>query len=130
MGATDHAFFSVSEAHVAVVAALRAAASLPAPAPVQAVDYASAGRTLIIGAADIAMDWAARLQDRLDVNVLVTEAQGNEELPPRAEYPVHAGRELVVKGWLGHFDVQWQQAAIAEVGQIGPLDFRHANQRS
>ena len=129
MGAADHAFMGVSETHEPVAAALRAAMSLPAPAAVQAVDYVSAGRTLIIGPADIALDWAERLKDRLDVSVLASEAHGNEELPPRAEYAVSAGRDINVQGWLGHFDVQWQQAAISEVGQIGPLDFRQANTR-
>lgn len=123
MGAADHAFLAVSEAHAAVVAALRAASSLPAPAPVQAVDYVSAGRTLIIGPADIALDWAERLKDRLAVAVLATEARGNEELPPRNDYPVHAGCEVQLEGWLGSFKVQWQQATMPEAGEIGVLDF-------
>ena len=123
MGAADHAFLAVSETHAAVAAALRAASSLPAPAPVQAVDYVSAGRTLIIGPADIALDWAERLKDRLDVAVLVIEARGNEELPPRADYSVHAGCEVKVEGWLGSFKVQWQQVAMPEAGEIGALDF-------
>jgi ferredoxin len=130
MGAADHAFLAVSEAHAAVVAALQAAVALPALAPVQAVDYVSAGRTLIIGPADIALDWAERLKDRLDVNVLATEARGNEELPPRADYPVHAGCDISVQGWLGRFDVQWQQAAMPEVGAIGALDFGSTTERS
>ena len=130
MGAADHAFLAVSEAHAAVVAALRAAMALPAPAPVQAVDYVSAGRTLIIGPADIALDWAERLKDRLDVNVLATEARGDEDLPPRDDYPVNAGREISVQGWLGRFDVQWQQALMPEVGQIGALDFSNTTARS
>jgi ferredoxin len=130
MGAADHTFLAVSEAHAPVVAALRAAMSLPALAPVQAVDYVSAGRTLIIGPADIALDWAERLKDRLDVHVLATEARGNEELPPFANYPVCAGHELTVQGWLGSFSVQWQQAAMPEVGQIGSLDFKKTTARS
>lgn len=123
MGALDHAFLSVSETHVAVMAALRAAMALPAPAPVQAVDYASAGRTLIIGPADIALDWAERLKDRLELSVLVTEARGNEELPPRADFPVCAGQDIKVEGWLGAFKVGWSEAKIPVSGEIGPLNF-------
>lgn len=130
MGAADHAFLSVSEANAPVVAALRAAMKLPAPAPVQAVDYISAGRTLIVGPADIALDWAERLKDRLQVSVLATEARGSEELPPRADYAVHAGRDVSVTGWLGSFEVRWQQAAIPEVGRIGALDFAATTARS
>lgn len=129
MGAADHAFLAVSEAHAAVIAALRAATALPAPTPVQAVDYASAGRTLIIGPAEIAIDWAERLKDRLEVSVLATEARGNEELPPRPEFAVCAGRDIVVQGWLGSFQVSWQEAAMPEVGLIGTLDFGNAQAR-
>lgn len=129
MGAADHAFLAVSESHAAVVAALRAATSLPAPAPVHAVDYVSAGRTLIIGPADIALDWAERLKDRLEVGVLMTEARGSEELPPRSDYLVSAARDISLQGWLGHFDVEWEQAATPEVGQIGTLDFRKTTLR-
>ncbi|HWV18863.1 MAG TPA: 4Fe-4S binding protein [Rhodocyclaceae bacterium] len=123
MGAADHAFLAVSEAHAAVVAALRAAMKLPAPAPVQAVDYVSSGRTLIIGPADIALDWAERLKDRLEVSVLATEVRGNEELPPRGDYAVAAGRDIKLQGWLGSFMVEWQQAATPETGLIGTPDF-------
>ncbi|MDE2599916.1 MAG: 4Fe-4S binding protein [Rhodocyclaceae bacterium] len=130
MGAAEHAFLSVSAAHAAVTAALQAAMRLPAPMPVQAVDYASAGRTLIVGPADIALDWAERLKDRLEVSVLVTEARGNEELPPRDDYPVHAGCEVSVQGWLGSFDVRWQQAGTPVAGALGALDFRDTAPRS
>lgn len=129
MGAADHAFLSISEANAPLLAALRAAMQLPAPLPVQAVDYRSAGRTLIIGPADIALDWAERLKDRLEVSVLATEARGNEELPPRADYIVNAGCAISVKGWLGSFDVRWQQAAMPAVGQIGRLDFSQTTAR-
>lgn len=130
MGATDHAFLAVSEAHAAVAAALRAAMHLPVPTPVQAVDYASAGRTLIIGPADIALDWAERLKDRLDVSVLATEARGNEELPPRGDYPVAVGRDIKVQGWLGSFTVAWQQAVTPQAGLIGTPDFQAPETRS
>jgi ferredoxin len=124
MSAAENLFVTVSAP--AVAAALRAAAALPAPAPVQAVDYVSAGRTLIIGPADIAFDWADRLKDRLEVSVLITEARGNETLPPRGDYPVWAGRDIEIKGWLGAYTVRWSGAGIAERGEIGELDFSSA----
>jgi len=129
MGAADHALLAASETHVAVAAALRAAQRLPAPAPVLAVDYVSAGRTLIIGPADIALDWAERLKDRLEVSVLVTESRGNEELPPRGEYLVCAGRDVEIDGWLGAFAVRWTDTQLPEHGEIGSLDFQHARDR-
>jgi ferredoxin len=124
MNAIENNFLSVSEAHAAVSAAFRAAMNLPAPAPVQAVDYVSTGRTLIIGPADIALDWAERLKDRLEVGVLMTEARGNEELPPRADFALSAGCDIEVAGWLGAFKVRWSEAKIPVSGEIGPLDFR------
>jgi hypothetical protein len=125
MSVAENAFATVSAP--AVAAALRAAATLPAPAPVHAVDYVSAGRTLIVGPADIALDWAERLKDRLDVSVLITEARGNEALPPRGDYPVWAGRDVQVNGWLGAYTVRWSGAGIAERGEIGALDFSSAS---
>lgn len=107
----------------AQLAALQAQASLPAPQPTQAVDYISTGRTFIIGPADIALDWAERLKDRLEITVLVTEARGNEELPAQGEYRVHAGSDVSVSGWLGHFSVHWQDQPVPAAGLIGALSF-------
>lgn len=117
----------------AAQAALQAAAALPAPAPVAAVTYVSTGRTLIVGPADIALDWAERLKDRLNVEVLMNEARGNEALPLRGEYAVHAGRDIRIRGWLGAFAVDWQAAALpagGEGGEVGPLNFHDLTPRS
>ncbi|HTJ95912.1 MAG TPA: 4Fe-4S binding protein [Rhodocyclaceae bacterium] len=123
MSQSENVFMAVSEQNPAVLAAFRAAMSLPAAASVQAVDYVSNGKTLIIGIADIALDWAERLKDRLDVSVLITEARGDEELPPLADYPVSAGSKVKVEGWLGHFNVRWQGLDMPQHGLIGALDF-------
>jgi heterodisulfide reductase subunit A-like polyferredoxin len=53
------------------IAALLAAAQLPPPEPVATVGYASAGRTLVIGAAEAASRAAALLGDALEVSLLL-----------------------------------------------------------
>jgi len=90
------------------IAALLAAAALPAPDPVPEVEYKSNGQLLIIGPADAALDWAARLAGALDVNVLMT-GKGAGEQPEERRYPVWSGRVTSLSGWLGAFDVEWVQ---------------------
>ncbi|HUK03789.1 MAG TPA: 4Fe-4S ferredoxin, partial [Burkholderiales bacterium] len=50
------------------IAALVAAAALPEPEPVPEVEYKSAGQLLIIGPANAALDWAARLSETLEAS--------------------------------------------------------------
>jgi len=90
------------------MAALLAAAALPAPAPVPRVAYASNGELLIVGPAKAALAWAEALKDALSVTVLLTAAQG-EALPAAREYAVHSGQLTGLSGWLGAFDAQWRQ---------------------
>jgi len=94
------------------IAALLAAASLPEPEPVAAVEYRSAGAILIIGPSAVALDWARRLSDgnvgQLDVSVLITRREGGE-LPVERNFPVWSGTPIGVSGFLGTFDVQWRQ---------------------
>jgi ferredoxin len=90
------------------IAALLAAAALPEPDPVPAVEYASGGRLLIVGPAEAALDWAERLTGSLSVSVLLTSAQRGE-LPAVRRYPVWSGTVRKLSGWLGAFDVEWQQ---------------------
>src|SRR6478736_1174982 len=61
------------------IAALLAMATLPDPEPVPAVEYKSRGELLIIGPAEVALDWAERLAPQLAVSVLITGKGG--ELP-------------------------------------------------
>ncbi|MCD6041912.1 MAG: 4Fe-4S dicluster protein, partial [Burkholderiales bacterium] len=90
------------------IAALIAAAALPEPPPVPGVEYKSGGQVLIIGPSGPALDWAERLSASLEPSVLVTRREGGE-LPAARGYPVWSGRPRKVSGWLGAFDVEWQQ---------------------
>ena len=58
------------------LAALIAAAQLPDADPVPTVTYRSAGRCLVIGAADVAQRAATMLADQLDVVLLLTRPLG------------------------------------------------------
>ncbi|HEX6828647.1 MAG TPA: 4Fe-4S binding protein [Burkholderiales bacterium] len=95
-------------------AALLAAAALPDPEPVPAVSYRSGGQLLIIGQAGAAIQWAERLADSLQVSVLITSAAGDAELPLARRYPVHSGTVTALKGYLGAFQVNWDQ--------VNPID--------
>ena len=88
------------------IAALIAAAQLAEPEPVSTVSYRSAGRVLVIGAADRAHHAATMLADKLDVSLLLNAPGGT--LPQLHALPVHVGRVTALDGWLGAFDVQWQ----------------------
>jgi ferredoxin len=89
------------------IAALVAMAALADPEPVPAVDFKSDGELLIIGPADAALDWAERLSSQLSVSVLISGKGG--ELPLERKFPVWSGRVSKLSGWLGDFDVEWQQ---------------------
>ena len=89
------------------IAALLAAAALPDPDPVSTVSYQSAGRVLVIGAADAAQRAASLLADKLDVSILLTRAGGT--LAQQRTQPVHAGRVSAITGWLGNFDVSYSR---------------------
>lgn len=89
------------------IAALLAAARLPQPEPTTIVNYESAGRLLIIGQGGAALGWAERLAVRLDVSVLMTDGPG--DLPLERRYPVFSGAVSRITGYLGAFDVRWEQ---------------------
>src|SRR5437660_11897002 len=88
------------------IAALVAMAALPEPEPAPAVEFKSGGDLLISGPADAALDWAERLSGQLNVSVLATSPG---ELPLERKFPVWSGRVGKLEGWLGAFDVEWQQ---------------------
>src|SRR5882672_64550 len=90
------------------IAALLALADLPEPEPVTAVSYKSGGELLIVGPAETAIPWAEKLAEQPDVNVLVTSQRGGE-LPAERRYPVWSGKLRSVKGYLGAFEVEWEQ---------------------
>ena len=88
------------------MAALLAAAQLPEPEPVGTVTYRSAGRCLVVGAADDAQRAARLLQDRLDVHLLLSATGGT--LPQQRLFPVATGRVTRLAGWLGAFEATWE----------------------
>ncbi|HSD53172.1 MAG TPA: 4Fe-4S dicluster domain-containing protein [Burkholderiales bacterium] len=91
------------------IAALLALADLPEPEPMPSVSYKSGGALLVIGPADVAVQWATRLAGDLEVSVLVTSSRGGD-LPDVRRFPVWSGRVTSLKGWLGAFEVEWEQA--------------------
>ncbi|HEX3171479.1 MAG TPA: 4Fe-4S binding protein, partial [Burkholderiales bacterium] len=92
------------------IAALLALADLPQPAPVPLVSYQSNGQLLIIGQAAVALQWAEQLAGQLHVSVLISSTAGGAELPLERRYPVYSGCNVKITGYLGAFDVSWEQA--------------------
>jgi ferredoxin len=86
-------------------AALLAVAQLPEPEPVTTVSYRSRGRVLVIGPTERAVRAAEMLADKLEVSLLV---QGPGTLPQQRTMAVHAGKVTGISGWLGAFEVSWQ----------------------
>lgn len=101
---------SQAKAATPKIAALLALADLPEPEPVPVVSYQSGGSVLVIGPGAAALEWAGRLAEQLSVSVLVTETGGRHELPAVRAFPVFSGKPVAVKGFLGAFEVQWEQA--------------------
>jgi ferredoxin len=87
------------------IAALLAAAQLPLPDPVGTVSYRSAGRCLVVGAAEAAERAAGMLADKLQVSVLAT---GGGALAQARTMAVHTGRLTRLSGWLGQFEAEWE----------------------
>jgi heterodisulfide reductase subunit A-like polyferredoxin len=92
------------------IAALLALADVPEPEPVSLVSYQSGGNLLIIGPGAVALQWAERLAEQLTVSVLVTDAATGHELPSERRYPIFSGKPRAVVGYLGAFQVEWEQA--------------------
>jgi ferredoxin len=92
------------------IAALLALADLPEPEPVPVVSYQSGGSLLIIGPGAAALQWADRVAESLAVSVLATPDAGSHELPSTRRYPVFSGTPRAVTGYLGAFQVAWEQA--------------------
>jgi ferredoxin len=90
------------------LAALIAAAQLPAAEPVPTVTYRSSGRCLVVGAAEPVERAAAMLADKLEVSLLVDRVGG--ALAQSHERAVHTGRLVALRGWLGAFEATWESA--------------------
>lgn len=90
------------------IAALLSLAALPDPQPVPAVPYRCEGALLIVGPLDAALGWAEQLKGQFEISVLASgSARG--ELPAAREYPIWSGNAISIKGFLGSFQVQWEQ---------------------
>jgi ferredoxin len=94
------------------IAALLAAAQLPDPEPVPVVAYQSNGDLVIIGPGAAAIAWADQLTEQFSVYALITDGSG--ELPAERRYPVFSGKVREIKGYLGAFEVAWDQ--------VNPID--------
>jgi len=88
------------------MAALIAAAQLPAAAPVATVSYRSLGRVLVLGTAEAAERAAALLGDGLEVSVLLDRPGG--DFAQARTHAVHSGRLQRLWGWLGAFQAHWE----------------------
>jgi ferredoxin len=97
-----------SNAALPKMAALLAAAALPDPEPVPIVNFDSAGHALIIGPADQALRPRQRLAAQVDVSVLLTAGSEDQMLGERS-FPSFSGTKVAISGWLGAFNVCWQQ---------------------
>ena len=91
------------------IAALLAAAHLPDPEPVSTVTYKSAGRVLVLGPTDAALRAAALLDDVLSVTLFATGPGAAEAGTQERRYPVIAGGQPGLEGWLGAFKFRWSQ---------------------
>jgi ferredoxin len=89
------------------LAALIAAAQLPAPEPVSTVTYRSAGRCLVVGPAARLQQATALLADKLNLTLLIDS--GPAPLPQVRTHPVHRGQLASLQGWLGAFQARWTQ---------------------
>ena len=89
------------------IAALLAAAHLPEPEPVPTVTFKSAGRLLILGELDQAEQAATLLADTLNVTIF-TQGAGEAGGMQSRRYPVLGGQLKRIEGWLGAFQVTWQ----------------------
>ena len=89
------------------LAALIAAAQLPAPEPVSTVTYRSSGRCLVVGPAARVQQATALLADKLNLTLLIDS--GPAPLPQARTHPVHRGQLASLQGWLGAFQARWTQ---------------------
>ena len=97
-----------AQAFTPKLAALIAAAQLPAPEPVSTVSYRSQGHCLVLGSAEAAERAAALLDDKLDVSVLLT--QGGSAMGQVHARATHSGRLTRLSGWLGTFKAEWESS--------------------
>jgi ferredoxin len=91
------------------IAALLALAHVPDPQPVGTVSFKSTGRVLILGELGAAQRAADLLGDSLEVTLMGTGMESGEVSQERP-YSVLGGQLQSLQGWLGAFELRWQQA--------------------
>ena len=102
------------------IAALIAAAKLPPPEAVPAVEYRSEGRCLVVGAPEACEEAAALFGDAIEVTILLTapsRAAGRSVagsmqtgISQRHEIEVQSGQLVSLSGRLGAFEATWTSA--------------------
>jgi ferredoxin len=102
----------------AKMAALEAAAALPGPDPVPTISYRSAGKTLIIGGAADVAPWAEGLCVQLELAVLLTDSPLGGATDIARPYTAHRGHETKISGWLGAFNVTWEEGGAVREGRF------------
>ncbi|MCA8964492.1 MAG: 4Fe-4S binding protein, partial [Planctomycetes bacterium] len=111
------------------MAALLAAASVALP-PAPLLQMESAGRCVVYGEGQAALDMAMQLAGRLDVTLLVNGDTGDLLLPPRRPFAALAGRIARAQGHLGAFEIAlkdtrsiapWSRSGIAFEAGVGEL---------
>jgi ferredoxin len=92
------------------IAALIAAAKLPPPEPVPAVEYRSAGRCLVMGAPEACEQAAGLLGDGLEVTILATAPAQTRGagIAQRHASEVQTGQLVSLGGRLGAFEAHWK----------------------
>ncbi|UFS55728.1 4Fe-4S dicluster domain-containing protein [Comamonadaceae bacterium M7527] len=91
--------------------ALLAVAALPDPDPVPSIEYVSNGRIMLVGPASKVVALAQTAQKRyseLEVSALITHADADLPLLPGVAWL--SGASVAIKGYLGRYEVSWQQA--------------------
>ncbi len=91
-----------TDPHPKILALLAEAALEPEPTPLRTVE--SDGLCLVYGAGQTAIDAARRLEGRLSVTLLLSDAR-DVLLPAAFDFPVYSGRLKSVKGSFGGFEV-------------------------
>lgn len=111
----EHRNAAAREAALAVV--------LPPPQEsLQTVAYTSAGKTLIIGGADLALRCADQLCGVLPVTALLTGPAADDPQAAPRSYPALHCSEIQVSGWLGAFDARWRDAGRGVLQREGRFD--------
>lgn len=91
------------------ILALLAAAAVDR-SPDRQIDLRSSGRTVVLGAGQMALDVAHSLAERLDV-ILVLEAADDIVLPVTRPFPVYFARTPQASGAIGRFKIVFEHLA-------------------